>query len=435
MTGLPRQLGDGLVLRHATLADVDELAAFNQRIHIADGIDQWTRDLMERPHPTLRLEDFTVVEDVASGAIVSSLNVIPQTWRYRGIPFGVGRIELVGTEPAYRRRGLVRTQMDVVHSWCEERGLLVQGITGVPNYYRRFGYEMALEMIGARHGPSVGVPTLEDGASEPFSFRPATDDDAAFLSEVHARVAERCVVSDPWDEDFWRYTISGRTEGSNTRYPVEVILDGDERVGLVAWWNQLTNRGAVPVILYELVEDAAWTLVTPSMLRRTVEVGKEMAEKKGRVLGDVALSLGSEHPVYDVLTRFLHPPRRAYAWYVRVADLVGFLRHVSPALEWSLADSAAAAHTGELKVSFYEDGVRLVFEQGLIAAIEPFVPEDVEDGDVQFPGLTFLHLLFGHRTLEELEHAHVDCYASSDTAAALLNGLFPPGASFVGGVE
>jgi hypothetical protein len=36
------------------------------------------------------------------------MNLISQIWAYEGIPFGVGRPELVGTLPEYRNRGLVR---------------------------------------------------------------------------------------------------------------------------------------------------------------------------------------------------------------------------------------------------------------------------------------------------------------------------------------
>ena len=64
-------------------------------------IGQWTRDLLEKPHPTFGTGDFTIVEEQASGKIVSSLNLISQTWSYAGIPFKVGRPELVGTLPEF----------------------------------------------------------------------------------------------------------------------------------------------------------------------------------------------------------------------------------------------------------------------------------------------------------------------------------------------
>ena len=88
------------------------------------------------------------------------MNLIPQTWTYEGIEFGVGRPELVGTAPEFRNRGLVRAQFDEVHKWSAERGHMVQVITGIPYYYRLFGYEMALDLAGRRVGFEANVPKL-----------------------------------------------------------------------------------------------------------------------------------------------------------------------------------------------------------------------------------------------------------------------------------
>ena len=116
-----RELGDGLVLRRSTPADAEKLGAFNAMIHSDDGPEKpderlaaWTRDLLTRPHPTFGSGDFTLVEERATGRIVSSLNHISQTWAYDGIPFKVGRPELVGTLPEFRHRRLVGIQMDEI---------------------------------------------------------------------------------------------------------------------------------------------------------------------------------------------------------------------------------------------------------------------------------------------------------------------------------
>ncbi|MBN8801717.1 MAG: GNAT family N-acetyltransferase, partial [Stenotrophomonas acidaminiphila] len=62
---------------------------------------------MSGNHPTTQAHDFLVVVDEnRNGKIASTLNLISQTWSYGGIPFRVGRPEIVGTDPAYRRRGL-----------------------------------------------------------------------------------------------------------------------------------------------------------------------------------------------------------------------------------------------------------------------------------------------------------------------------------------
>ncbi|MCK4975408.1 MAG: GNAT family N-acetyltransferase, partial [Anaerolineales bacterium] len=173
-SNLLKDLGDGLVLRQATPDDAEALAEFNGKIHSDEGPDQpfegvavWTRDLLERPHPTFKPSDFTIVEDVSNGKIVSSLNLISQSWSYSGIEFGVGRSELVGTHPDYRGRGLVRFQYEVIHGWSAMRGEMVQAITGIPYFYRKFDYEMTLNLGGGRAGYLPDVPKLKQDEDEP----------------------------------------------------------------------------------------------------------------------------------------------------------------------------------------------------------------------------------------------------------------------------
>ena len=174
----PRDLGHGLILRRSTPADADPLADFNKMIFREppatepdEFVAAWTRELLNGGHPTFNTGDFTIVAEAASGRIVSSLCLISQTWTYDGIPFGVGRPELVGTEPEYRKRGLVRAQFEVMHALSAARGELVQAITGIPFYYRQFGYEMALDLGGGRQGSAANVPKLKDGDVEPFRLR------------------------------------------------------------------------------------------------------------------------------------------------------------------------------------------------------------------------------------------------------------------------
>ena len=209
---LPRNLADGLVLRRSSPADAAALGDFNARIHSDEGWDipddrlaAWTRDLLERPHPTFGTGDFTLVEDTRTHQIVSSLNLISQTWSYGGIPFGVGRPELVGTHPEYRNRGLVRIQFDEVHRWSAARGELLQGITGIPYYYRLFGYEMAVTLGGGRSGFSPHVPELADGKAEDFNIRPAIEADLPFIADLYEQGFQRYPLACVWTPELWRY--------------------------------------------------------------------------------------------------------------------------------------------------------------------------------------------------------------------------------------
>ncbi len=430
-----RDLGDGLLLRRATVEDIEELVAFNARLHgdpatnqVDEGVGIWTRDLMSRPHPTFDLSDFTIVEDSATGKIVSSLNLISQTWSYDGLSFGVGRPELVATESAYRNRGLVRKQFEVVHEWSAERGHLVQGITGIPYYYRLFGYEMALGLGGIRAGYAKHVPKLRANQEEPYVIRPAREEDLSFMAQLYDQATERQLVTCVRDEALWHYELRGQTWGSITYRELCIIENQPgESVGFLAhpcelWGNELA------LVQYELKRGVSWLAVTPSVIRYLWQKGEAYAvqEKKKDGLSTFAFSLGAQHPVYEAAHHRLPYHKPPYAWFIRVPDLLAFLQHITPVLEERLARSIAASHTGQLKLSFYRHGIRFVFQKGKII-IEPWQPlQDNEGkGHAGFPDLTFLQLLFGYRSLAQLRHAFSDCWTQGDDARVLLNVLFP----------
>jgi len=216
---LPLDLGDGLVLRRSRAEDAEALADFNAIIQSDEGADYpdekvwwWTYDLMAKPHPTFQTSDFTVVEEAATGKIISSMNLIPQIWTYAGIPFKVGRPELVGTLPEYRNRGLVRRQFDIIHEWSAQYGDKVQAITGIPYHYRQFGYEMAMNLSGGRAGFPTHIPRLKEGESEPYLIRPATDADIPFISQLYITGCKRSMVACDWGDTLWSYELTGKSE-------------------------------------------------------------------------------------------------------------------------------------------------------------------------------------------------------------------------------
>jgi hypothetical protein len=434
-TEILRDLGDGLILRRATIQDSQALTAFNARIHseAEDGqpnefVGAWTRDLMEIPHPTFSVGDFTVVEDTRKGEIVSSMNLISQTWSYAGVEFKVGRPELVGTHPDYRKRGLVRAQFEVIHQWSAERGDLLQAITGIPNYYRLFGYEMALNLGGGRVGYKPLIPKLKEGETELYRLRLATEDDLAFIADLYRQGCWRSMVSCVRDEALWRYELTGKSQYNVNRSVLRVIEAADgEAVGFLA--HPPNTWGAtMAVTVYELIPGLSWGAVTPSVMRFLQEVYEEYRPEQGEkdAFGAYGFWLGAEHPVYQVITDRLPRVRQPYAWYLRLPDLPAFLRLIIPVLEDRLAVSPMSGHGGKLEISFYQSGLRLVFDGGSITQVEAWDPNPQgHSGDAAFTGLTFLQLVFGYRNLDELQYAFVDCYTSNDTARALLNCLFP----------
>jgi hypothetical protein len=438
-----RDLEDGLILRQATDADTEALVAFHADVHRDPGMEEpeeyvgaWVRDLLTRPHPTFDPGDFTLVEDTRSGAIVSSLCLISQTWSYDGIEFGAGRPELVGTHPDHRNRGLVRAQFEVIHEWSAERGEMVQCITGIPWYYRQFGYEMAMTLGGGRAGYKAQVPKLKNGEDEPYRLRPATEADLPFLARVYELGCRRYPMACVRDQAAWHYELAGKSAKNVNRLELCIIeTEVGEVVGLLGHSPRLW-RNRLGASVYELKPGVSWLAVTPSVVRYLWALGEEWAaHDPEQEMSRFIFWLGAEHPAYEVFHDGLPHVIRPYAWYLRVPDLAGLLWHLAPALERRLADSLLVGHSGELKLSFYRHGLRLAFEAGRLVGVEPWRPAPKQEGDAAFPDLTFVQLLFGYRSLKQLKHAFADCWTTQDEVRSLLEAIFPSKPSNVWGLS
>lgn len=433
---LLRDLDDGLIIRRGRRSDHDELVERNRAMHSEDGVPAddaaaEVSDNLSGSHPLVGPEDYTVVEDTRTHTIVSSLCLIGQTWRYDAIPFPIGRVEFVWTDEAYRRRGLVRQQFDIVHGWSAERGHMAQFVTGIPWYYRQFGYELALAYRTSRLGPITTVPALKPEQTEPFQIRPAAEADLLFIAQTYDEAMRHYLVSTDNSEALWRFDLLGRHEKVRLAYRIIETPEG-QPVGFIEHFRELFG-GRLIVSLCYLLPGVSWFMATPTIFRYLVATGTEYAARDGQSFRLIAFR-DRDHPVTQVFPSWLPINNRPWLAYMRVPDIRGFLMHITPVIEERLARSLAAGHSGELCLHWYRDGMRLVIEHGRLTTIEPWQPPKTESGDAAFPDLTFLQRLFGHRSQEELEYAFNDCWSRNEATRALLDILFPKQASFARGI-
>ncbi len=436
--GLPKDLGNGLTLRWATEEDIEALVDFNIRVH-SDNPDEpetwlghWVRDLMSGDHPTTKASDFTVVVDEnAGGKIVSSLNLISQTWSYDGIEFPVGRPELVGTDPEYRRRGLVRAQFEAIHAKSAARGEMVQAITGIPWYYRMFGYEMTVDLDAYRQYRLKRTPENKKVEDEPYRIRPATTADIPFIQPLYEAQQSQSMISRVRDERLWQYEMAEAHRESpygRRMYIIEMAPDQEAKqsaeVKPVAYVEYKQFAQIFSVREMRVSPGHSWRAVGLFLLRYFQREGDRLSETLPKPVEGVIFYLGDGHQLFQALPRELQKTRNAYAWYIRVPDLPGFIQHIKPVLETRLANSVMAGHTGTTRLNIYTSNMTLVFEAGKLKEIGTFKQKRLEEGDAAFPDLTFLQLLFGYRSFAELDYAFADCYANDETAV-LLPILFP----------
>ncbi|MGH2493786.1 MAG: GNAT family N-acetyltransferase [Ktedonobacteraceae bacterium] len=443
--GYRRELGDGLIQRWSTAADTENIAqlcgfVFRDKedeplnIHAVVSV----RQQMSGAFPLMGSGDYAVIEDTRreGNPLVACTCLWRQEWKYEGITFGVGQPEFVVTLPEYRNRGLIRTLFEMLHTRSEAEGHLIQVITGIPYFYRQFGYEYALELDGRRSTYLSLTPEAQASTAEPYTLRAATYEDIPVLIELYQRQCSASMVSSIATERFWRYQVEeGPDSMVGKQVCVRMIVDSaDAAQGYVM---VATRRGGSRLNVYglNLAAGVNWQQVVPSLLRALQTYGMQIPATGSDVppLNSISFALGSEHPIYEALGQTLAPLYEPpYAWYVRVHDVPAFVRHIAPVLERRLANSIAADYTGELTLNFFRGGLHMVFDRGRITRIEPWrAPAYGSNADATCPALVFLQLLFGYRSLDELRYAFPDVSVEKHDAEVLLNALFPKKLSLV----
>jgi hypothetical protein len=436
----PTPLSDGLILRQVSKADRRLLIELFSRVHAnQDGspntaVGTWVADLFDRGHPTIRADLMLVVEDSTTGRIVSSLQLIPQRWRYADVPIEVSSFELAATDSQYRGRGLLKRMVRELSERSVRRGDLVHAVTDILFFQDDIGVEVAITQRAGRGGRFADLPTTPT-SWEPVTLRLAGVDDIPVLDRIDRNSQPQTLVSCWRDAKQWRHELGGRSDASMVHDDILVIESNTGPIGyLVIGYGGIPSfpipawlpgvpcpEPVISVSRYELLPDVPWFDVTPTALRL---LRKHYAADAGEPEGFM-LWLGGEHPAYDVLGTV--PVRHAppMGWFLGVPDVPRLLKRIAPVLQRRLVGTAGQGFTGELRLHLYRHGVRLQFTGGTVTDVRPWSESSRRASDASLPTQMFLQLLFGNGTWTELARAFPDSRLHTRTGMTLVPLLFP----------
>jgi hypothetical protein len=434
-------LGNGLTLRYSTAGDIDRLVEFNARVLTDDEagkpdvrVGHWTRDLLTLHNYEEASPFGLLIEEDTSHRIASALISIPQTWTFAGIPFSVGRPEPVGTDKDFRGRGLVRTLFQEFHRNSQERGDLLQGITGIPYFYRQFGYEMAVELGGSRSAYEAQVKAAAKVDKAGRSVRLANQEDIPFLCDCFKASASRYLLHCPLGLEWWTTELYRKHPDSAGKQAIYILESAKKQPAGFFILSKEMDDQAVVVRYIEIRLGINWRDYMPLMIEQSWAFGQELSAKLGKPCSRLCVGLGSQHPAYLAAAEFLPEWRKPYNWYLRVPDLPKLILRVAPVLEKRIAQSPFCDYTGKLKICFYKSDLHLEFQSGALAKAETAPASVWHEADVCFPDLTFLQLFFGHRSSRELSDFFADCRIS-EKYIPLLDAIFPKQTSLILPIE
>ena len=293
------------------------------------------------------------MEDVAANQIVSSLCLLLQEWRYEAVIISVGQAELVGTDPAFGRRGLIRAQMSVFDDMLHANGCVLSCVQGIPGLYQRLGYEYAVPLKGGVRLWISQIPSLPE--STPSRVRPCESRDIPTLCGLYNAEMQSLMLSSVRDEALWHYQEIQPVESKHA-YETYVL----ERDGAVTGYFRLPRHSkASSVVVCELSVDHydALMVVLDFARQRAIQAGFD----------SVVLQLPVTHRAIYAARYLGAQDITPFAWQVRVVDWPGFLRAISSVLEHRLASSLLAGWTGVLPIHLIDVGtLRITIEDGQI---------------------------------------------------------------------
>lgn len=383
-------LPDGLVLRTARPADLDQIGELlERRGEPGDALDH--RLVVEDPDEGWRSSAVVVDGD----RVVSTATLLDETLRLGDVVLPAGQVELVATDTAYEGRGLVRALMGWAHAESARRGHLVQEMVGIPYFYRLFGYEYAIRQPLARR--LSGVP----GGGAGDVVRPAAAADLPALAALQAEAQAVCDLAVPHPAARLRWLVAHDA----TRTLVV------ERAGSVVGSGRITPGSGL--VAEATAQDAAAVGDLFDAVARQSESGRVgLVERPGTRAHEVCVDL-------------LEPaPERAEQYYVRIPDHAAVLDALRPVLSARLA--AAGLERSEVLLSTYRRHYRFaVGPDGLAPAVVGGpIKAPVEAGGAGVAPDWLPSLLFGPWGIDGLARLRPDVTPGEDED--LFRALFPP---------
>jgi hypothetical protein len=410
----PQDISDGLVMRNASAEDIPALLEHIRNVHGPGSIDE-IRAMLEH-YPRFSWDDSFIIVRPDSGEVVSCVILLQSAWTLGGISFPSVEMEAVGTLEPYRYRGHMHLLNDAFEKRAAELQPVLQAIAGIPYFYRKFGYEYAAALGGGYPISPDAIPKLVEGEQEPVTFERV--DDKSFDEFLRYREHQ---LSNKLSGQTWRrelhpedaaYLLFEPTSDKQEAFFFYLLKEHGKTVGVfyLARWEHRVDLKELYLDNYGYVDAA---------LRFTVKLAQEWGRLPVKVVPPSQAQV-RECVRAKSATQTIH----RYAWCVKIPSIPRFIETIGPLLTDRLKNTEFHDHTGELKVTDYNEGYTLFFENGKFRRIAINEERDPRRYDLCIDRGALTRLLMGYETLDSIM-SHEPDVVCSVVMRPIVRALFP----------
>ncbi len=408
-------LDNGLVMKSINdEQDAARLAVFNGH-SFNQGVAGMTSALIHH-HEATRPEHWLYVEDETSGDIVSSLCLIPWTWRIEDVQLKVGEMGIVSTLEKYRNRGLIRALTARHQETMREEGFDLGAIQGIPYFYRQFGYEYAVPLEAHWHMQLHSIPdSWKDDTT--YHFRAATTGDIPKLIALYQESTNDLKISSVRNEAHWQYlfqhNINTETEGE-----IWLLLDAANQI--VGYWR-ISHHGFGDGLIVS--ETSRLNLAASKALLLWLKTAAIQQNKPY-----IRLNLPPNNDLVQAAKYAGAQNNGTYAWQIHLVDIARLLLKLKPVFERRIAASPFSGLTRKVLINLYREAFELTFDGGELLTVRSI--GFCDGGDIRIPPLVFAQAVLGYRSIEELKAIYPDVSVWGE-GQYLVDILFPKLAAFI----
>ncbi len=407
--GLLRKLEDLHELRVSNRSDDEHnrIIRLNSTVHGAE-IEEFTKHLCcEHPNKDEILWFYIESEK----EIISSMAFLPLNWHFGTVTLKIAEMGMVGTIEKYRGQGLFGKMNEVYEQALIDNGYFVSALRGIPYYYRKFGYEFLLPLNQRVNLLSDKIPKDE---IKHLRIRKANQGDIPIIQDLYESIYKDSLILHKFDSANFvdKYLNDEISDFKFSTY----IIEGAEPV---AFFSVGSPFGASKDLILSSEMTADQLIKCFQFLKSINDKEIVIDQNLETTISRYAVDLGGKKNI-------------GWEWQIKILSYQKFFEAIRPVLEKRIKTSKFDKLSKIVSISNYRENIRIEFNNGLIKKIEIDTGyPDRKTCDLRIPGTMLMKLLFGHKSIKDINQLVPDAMVKSGSEE-LIDILFPKMQSYPG---